>query len=37
MEDNQDIFNKILDDDSFGDVVKKWMMKKVYKNVNEVK
>ena len=35
MEDNQDIFNKILDDDSFGSIVKKWMMKKVYKNVNE--
>jgi len=36
MEDNQDIFNKILDDESFGVVVKKWMMKKVYSNINEV-
>lgn len=30
MEDNQDIFTKIIDDSEFGDVVKAWMLKKVY-------
>lgn len=35
MEDNQEIFNKILDDDTFGSVVKKWMMNKIYKTIND--
>jgi type I restriction enzyme R subunit len=30
MEDNQDIFTKIIDDPEFGDAVKAWMLKKVY-------
>jgi type I restriction enzyme, R subunit len=30
MEDNQGIFEKILDDKEFGEVVKKWMLNKVY-------
>lgn len=30
MEDNQDIFTKIIDDSEFGDAVKAWMLKKVY-------
>jgi type I restriction enzyme R subunit len=30
MEDNQGIFEKILDDREFGEVVKKWMLNKVY-------
>ena len=35
MEQNQDIFNKILDDKDFGVVVKAWMLEKVYKKINE--
>ncbi|MDR6561267.1 hypothetical protein J2Y60_001340 [Arcicella sp. BE140] len=35
MEQNQDIFNKILDDKDFGIVVKAWMLEKVYKKINE--
>ncbi len=35
MEDNQEIFEKILDDKEFGAVVKKWMLKKVYNKINE--
>ena len=30
MEDNQGIFEKILDDKEFGEVVRKWMLDKVY-------
>lgn len=30
MEDNQGIFEKILDDKEFGEVVRKWMLNKVY-------
>jgi len=35
MEDNQDIFTKIIDDPEFGDVVKAWMLKKVYDRLTE--
>jgi type I restriction enzyme R subunit len=34
MDQNQDIFEKILEDESFGDLVKEWMMKKIYKRLN---
>ena len=34
MEQNQDIFNKLLDDKEFGDVVKAWMLEKVYRRIN---
>jgi type I restriction enzyme R subunit len=30
MEDNQDIFTKIIDDQDFGEAVKEWMLRKVY-------
>jgi type I restriction enzyme, R subunit len=30
MEDNHGIFEKILDDKEFGEVVRKWMLHKVY-------
>jgi type I restriction enzyme R subunit len=30
MEQNQDIFTKMMDDKEFGDVVKGYMLKKVY-------
>jgi type I restriction enzyme, R subunit len=33
MEDNQDIFTKIIDDSEFGDAVRDWMLKKVYKRL----
>ncbi|MCH9813729.1 MAG: DEAD/DEAH box helicase family protein [Epsilonproteobacteria bacterium] len=33
MDQNQDIFNKILEDKSFGDLVKKMMLKSVYKSL----
>ena len=33
MEDNQGIFEKILDDKEFGEVVRKWMLKKVYERL----
>ncbi len=35
MEDNQDIFTKIIDDPEFGDAVKAWMLKKVYDRLKE--
>lgn len=35
MEDNQDIFTKIIDDVEFGDAVKAWMLKKVYDRLTE--
>lgn len=34
MDQNQDIFEKILEDKVFGDLVKELMMKKIYKNLN---
>ena len=34
MEDNKEIFEKILDDKEFGDVVRKWMLNKVYERMN---
>ncbi|GMT46899.1 MAG: type I restriction endonuclease subunit R [bacterium] len=36
MDQNQDIFEKILEDQSFGKLVKELMMKKVYARMNEV-
>ncbi len=35
MDQNKDIFEKILEDQVFGDFVKEFMMKKVYKRMNE--
>ena len=35
MDQNQDIFEKILDDKSFGNLVKKFIMNKVYNRLNE--
>jgi len=37
IDQNQEIFEKILEDKVFGDFVKKLMMKKVYKKMNESK
>ncbi|MBC9798242.1 type I restriction endonuclease subunit R [Sinomicrobium weinanense] len=34
MDQNQEIFEKILEDESFGDLVKEWMMMKIYKRLN---
>jgi type I restriction enzyme R subunit len=34
MDQNQEIFTKILDDKEFGEVVKGWMLKKVYERIN---
>ena len=36
MDQNQDIFEKILEDQSFGKLVKELMMKKVYTRMNEI-
>ncbi|MEA1867015.1 MAG: hypothetical protein U9N19_02785 [Thermodesulfobacteriota bacterium] len=36
MDGNQDIFTKIMDDKSFGDVVKEWMLLKVYNRLNVI-
>ena len=35
MEQNQDIFTKMMDDKDFGDVVKEYMLKKVYSRLNK--
>lgn len=35
MDQNQDIFEKILEDKIFGDLVREFMMKKIYKKLNE--
>ena len=35
MDQNQEIFEKILEDKVFGDLVKELMMRKVYKRMNE--
>ncbi|MFA5097851.1 MAG: type I restriction endonuclease [Candidatus Margulisiibacteriota bacterium] len=35
MDQNQDIFNKIMDDKAFASVVKDYMLKKVYKRLSE--
>lgn len=35
MEQNQEMFEKILEDQAFGDLVKELLMKKVYKKLNE--
>lgn len=36
MDQNQEIFEKILEDKAFGDLVKELMMKKIYKKINEL-
>ena len=36
MDSNLDIFTKIMDDKTFGDVVKEWMLYKVYHRLNEI-
>lgn len=35
MDTNQEIFATILDDKVFGDVVKEWMLRKVYQRLTE--
>jgi type I restriction enzyme R subunit len=35
MDQNQDIFSKIMDDNDFAEVVKDWMLKKVYDRLNK--
>ena len=35
MDQNQEIFEKILEDKAFGGLVKEWMLKKVYSKLNE--
>lgn len=35
MEDNQDIFTKIIDEPEFGNAVKAWMLQKVYDRLTE--
>ena len=35
MDQNQEIFEKILEDKMFGDLVKELMMKKIFKKMNE--
>ena len=34
MDQNQEIFEKILEDKKFGDTVKEWMMRKIYQKMN---
>ena len=36
MEQNQDIFSKIMDNKEFGDLVKDYMLKEVYKKLNKM-
>ncbi|MEI6348156.1 MAG: DEAD/DEAH box helicase family protein [Bacteroidota bacterium] len=36
MEQNQDIFGKMIDDKEFGEIVKTYMLKKVYNRLNKV-
>jgi type I restriction enzyme R subunit len=36
MDQNQEIFEKILEDKAFGSLVREWMMKKVYGRLNEM-
>lgn len=35
MDDNQEIFGRILDDEEFKTLVQEWMLKKVYSRINE--
>ena len=35
MDQNQEIFEKILDDKSFGDLVKELMMRRIFKKLNK--
>lgn len=36
MDQNKEIFAKIMDDEQFAETVKSWLMKQVYKKLNEV-
>ncbi len=36
MEQNQDIFGKMMDDKEFGDLVKSYMLKKVYGRLSKL-
>jgi type I restriction enzyme R subunit len=36
MEQNQDIFAKMMDDKEFGGIVKSYMLKKVYNRLNQL-
>ncbi|MCI5209483.1 MAG: hypothetical protein D3910_11975, partial [Candidatus Electrothrix sp. ATG2] len=35
MEQNQDIFERIMEDKAFGSLVSGWMMKKIYEQLNQ--
>jgi type I restriction enzyme R subunit len=35
MDQNQEIFEKILEDKAFGDLVKELMMKRIFKKLND--
>ena len=35
MEQNQDLFSKMMDDNEFGTIVRNYMIKKVYKRFNQ--
>ena len=37
MDQNKEIFAKIMDDEQFADAVRTWLMKQVYKKLSEVK
>jgi len=37
MDQNKEIFVKIMDDEQFAETVKTWMMKQVYGKLNEIK
>jgi len=36
MDQNREIFAKIMDDEQFAETIKNWLMKQVYKKLNEV-
>lgn len=35
MDANQEIFSRIMDDEEFGSLVRDWMLKKIYRRINE--
>ena len=37
MDQNREIFAKIMDDEQFAETIKNWLMKQVYKKLNEIK
>ena len=37
MDQNKEIFAKIMDDEQFAETVKTWLMKQVYKKLNEAR